>query len=582
MTGRGTRERIGPTPPAAVDAPGAGRALLRGAWARWLRAVRAVITSEIGGKVRWMFGAILLGLIGINGLNVLNSYVGRDLVTSIEQLDATRFLTMALAYVSVFAALTTVAVMVRFGEERLALLWRNWLTRRLVDQYLADRAYLHVREGGELANPDQRIADDAGAFAGSTLSFLLIFINAGFAIVGFSGVMWTISPLLFGVAVAYAGFGSLLTVLLGRRLVRLQYVQSDREAAFRTELVHVGENAESVALLRLEGRLGERLRRRIEALISNAQRIVSVNRNLGFFTTGFGYGIQLIPPLIVGPLFMRGKVEFGVVTQSAMAFAHLLGAFSLIVTQIQQLSSYAAVLARITRLSAAIERASKSARLPRVSTVGSPELVYQDLTLRSHVGEVLVAHLTLTISMGTRLLVIGTDEARRALFRATALGRDVAEGLVVRPGPEKILFLPERPHVPPGTVRDLLVSDGYEHRVSDESIHEVIRELGLGPALKRVGGLDIEGDWGHSLSLGEQQLFALARVLLATPAFSMIQNPNTTVAPEQLAQALRLFTQASITYVTFGAAPASPDLYDAVLELHADGSWNLSPLVSAA
>ena len=554
---------------------------MRGAWSSWLRALRAVITSEIGRKVRWMFGAILLGLVSINGLNVLNSYVGRDLVTAIERRDTARFLTAALSYLGVFAALTSVSVLVRFVEERLALLWRDWLTRGLVAQYLSDRTYLRVRERGELGNPDQRIANDAGAFTGSTLSFLIIFINAGFAIVGFSGVMWTISPLLFAVAVAYAGLGSLFTVLLGGRLVRLQYVQADREAAFRTELVYLGENAESVALLRLEGRLGERLGRRIEAVVGNARRIVSVNRNLGFFTTGFSYGIQLIPPLIVGPLFMRGKVEFGVVTQSAMAFAQLLGAFSLIVTQIQQLSSYAVVLARLTRLAAAVESAGASTRLPRVSTVGPSQLVYDDVTLRSSQdGDLLVAHLSLAISAGTRLVVVGTDEARRALFRATALGRDVTEGHIVFPGPETILFLPERPHVPPGTLRELLVSIGHEHHVNDAAIHAVLRELGLEPALRRVGGLDIEGDWGHSLSLREQQLFAFARVLLAAPAFALIHNPSTAVAPEQLAQALRLFSRASITYVTFGDLAASPELYDAVLELHADGSWNISPLVS--
>lgn len=546
--------------------------LRRGVWTRLLGAIRAVITSEIGGKFRLMFAAILLLLVGISGLNVVSSYVGRDLMTAIEQRSHSRFVSMAVLYVAVFAALTVAGVLLRFIEERLALLWRDWLTRGLVAQYLADGVYLRMKESGELGNPDQRIADDARAFTGSTLSFVLIFVNAAFAIVAFSGVMWSISPMLFAVAVGYAALGSGFTVVLGRPLVRLNYDQSDREASFRSELVHVGANAESVALLQLESRLSARLGKRIDALVANARRIIAVNRNLSFFTTGYAYGIQLLPPLIVGPLFMRGTVEFGVITQSAMAFAHLLGAFSLIVTQIQQLSSYAAVVVRLGRLTAAVEGASAPARLS-VNDEGLEQLRYDDLTLRSPSdGELLVAHLSVTIPAGTRLLVAGTDEARRALFRATALGRDVPEGRIVRPAPERILCLPERPHVPPGTVRELLVRTGHEHLVRDEAIHAVLDDLGLEPALRRVGGLQVEGDWGHSLSLGEQQLLAFARVLLAVPAFAVIQSPGTTLAPEQLSRALRLLSEANITYLVFGGIDV-PGAYDAVLELHAGGTW---------
>jgi putative ATP-binding cassette transporter len=522
-----------------------------------------------------MFAAILVLLLAISGLNVVGSYVGRDLMTAVEQRRVGHFFSIAALYVLVFGALTVAAVVERFIEEHLALLWRNWLTQKLVDEYLADGVFLSLRERGELGNPDQRIADDARAFTATTLSFVLMFLNAVFAIVSFSGVMWSISPLLFCVAVAYALLGSLLTVALGHPLVRLNYNQSDREASFRSELVHVGQNAESVALLRLEGRVRTRLAIRLEALVRNAKRIISVNRNLSFFTTSYAYGIQLVPPLIVGPLFMHGKVEFGVVTQSAMAFSVLLGAFSLIVTQIQQLSSYAAVVARLGTLRTAVERAAAPARAPSEYASGAQRLTYDDVTLRSaHSDDPLVAHLSLTLLPGTRVLVTGTDEARRALFRATALARDLRQGRIVRPDPDQISFLPERPHVPPGTLRELLARSSRAHELAEQQLERVLAELGLGSALVRVGGLDVEGDWGHSLSLGEQQLFGLARIYLARPAFAVLQSPATTLAPEQLAHALSLLSEASITYLVFGGN-AVPAAYDAVLELHAGGRWSL-------
>ncbi len=559
--------------PAMAATSAARSSLDRRIWGRFADAVAAVLKSEIGRRFRLMFGAIVVLLMGISGLNVLSSYVGRDLMTAIEQRSAARFFSTAVLSIAVFAGLTAAAVLLRFIEERLALLWRDWLTRKLVDQYLHGGVYLRLRERGELGNPDQRISDDARAFTSQTLSFVLIFLNAGLAILSFSGVMWSISPLLFLVAVGYAGVGSLATIVFGRPLIRLNYDQSDREASFRAELVHVGANAESVALLQLEGSLKLRLQRRLAALLANMKRIVAVNRNLSFFTTGYAYGIQLVPPLIVGPLFINGKVEFGVITQSAMAFSHLLGAFSLIVTQFQALSSFAAVVVRLGTLSEAMEGAQGRTHVPSDSNEGPPRLVYDELTLRSPSGEPLVAHLTVTVPTGTRLLITGTEEARRALFRATALGPHAGDGFIHRPGPQRMLFLPERPYIPPGVLREAIVRTGREHDVREPDIRAVLGTLGLEASVDRWGGLDVERDWGHVLSLGEQQLFGVACVILAAPAFVVLQSPGTTLAPEQLARALAALSAAAITYVDFGGADGPAGAYDAVLELHAGGTW---------
>src|SRR5262249_21125248 len=236
------------------------------------------------------------------------------------------------------------------------------LTRRLTGLYLADRTYYWLKWSGGLDNPDERIADDVRTYTATTVSFALIFVNGTLTVVAFAGVLWSISPLLFGVAVGYAALGSLLTLLLGRPLIGLNSRQLDREADFRSALIHIRENAEAIALTRHEGRLTARLLRRIDALVDNYRRITSVNRNLGFFTTGYNYLIQNLPALIVAPLFTRGQVEFGVVTQSGLAFAQLLGAFSLVVNQFQSLSSYAAVVARIGALADGIDRVSPAVR----------------------------------------------------------------------------------------------------------------------------------------------------------------------------------------------------------------------------
>jgi len=293
--------------------------------------------------------------LSVNGLNVVNSYIGRDLMTAIVAHDMAGFIRLMIVYIAVFAVMTAAAVLYRFSEERLGLLWRSWLTKRVTARYLDRRNYLRLRGSDQIDNPDQRIAEDIRAFTTTTLSFTLIFLNALLAVVSFSGVLWTISPLLFGVAVCCAAFGTLMTILLGRPLVWLNYAQSGLEADFRATLIHVRENAESVALLLREGRLSQRILGRIGKLVLNFRRITSVNRNLAFFTTGYNYLIQIIPTLVVAPQFIRGNVEFGTITQSAIAFTQLLGAFSLIVNQFGSLSSFAAVVARLAGFVEAVE-----------------------------------------------------------------------------------------------------------------------------------------------------------------------------------------------------------------------------------
>jgi putative ATP-binding cassette transporter len=352
-------------------------------WQRFTRAVRGFLGSEAGAKAKGLF-AILVGLLlVISGLNVLNSYVGRDFMTAIEDRNTNKFVSKTILYVCVFAFLTVAATIYRFAEERLGPLWREWLTRRMLQQYLGHRMYYQLNETGRIPTPDQRIAEDARAFAAMTLSLWLLLLNGIITVTAFSGVLWSISPILFGVAVGCAAAGSSLTVLLGRPLIHLNYTLADKEAFFRTDLVHIREHAERVALLHREGHMRVRLMRHLDSLIENSKRIITVNRNLGFFTTGYTYLIQIVPIVITAPLFIRGEVEFGVITQSAMAFAHLMGAFSLIVTQFQSLSSYAAVLARLSDFDEAAEEIPG----PHVRAIEFREekdrVAFERLTLRS-------------------------------------------------------------------------------------------------------------------------------------------------------------------------------------------------------
>lgn len=548
-------------------------------WDRFLLMMRELGRSEVGPKVRILALILIAFLFAINGLNVLNSYVNRDFMTSIENRDMSAFVLNALLYIGVFVLSTTVAVLYRYAEERLGLLWRKWLTDEAIDRYLNDRTYYRLHANGNLQNPDQRISEDIRALTSTTLSFALMSLNATFTVIAFSGVLWSISPLLFLVAVIYSIAGSLLTIYLGKPLVRLNYDQLDREADFRARLVLVRENTESVALLRREGRLREQLKERLEWLTTNFQRIIEVNRNLGYFTTGYNYLIQIIPALIVAPLFIQGKAEFGVITQSAVAFGHLLGAFSLIVTQFHSISTYTAVVARLNALRTGMTQArpSPSPTVEVAESVGS--VAYEHLSLYApRDGRVLVKDLSLSVPTGVCLLVRSTGEAaEKALFRATADLWYHGEGRILHPGHDEIFFLPERPYLPPGTLRDILLRTGDEELVPDERVLETLQTLNLGPALEKAGGLDVEHKWEEILSLSEQQRLSFARALLAEPRFIFLDHPSRSLSECSLGELLNLLRQQGITYLALGDAADEPRFYDRLLEIESDGSWRLRP-----
>ncbi len=542
---------------------------------RFIGAVRLFAKSEYGRQAKLMFVGLIALLLGINGTNVLNSYVGRDFMTAIEHRNKAEFIQEAVFYIGVFAASTIVAVVSRFTEERLGLLWREFLTRKVINIYLAQGTYYRLQTVEGLANPDQRIAEDVRAFTVTTLSFVLMLLNSAFTVVAFSGVLWLINPLLFGVAVLYAACGTYVTLVLGRPLIKLNYDQLDKEANFRSALIHVRENAESILLARREDGLKARLLSQLENFVANFRKITSVNRNVGFFTTGYNWLIQIIPALIVAPSFIAGQIEFGVITQAAMAFTLIVNAFSLIITQVQSLSNFAAVVDRLNSLVEALERTPPAEGAGIQMSEEDRRVAYEEVTLLSPVeGQPVLKDLSISIPFGSRVLISGSNgTGKLTLFRATAGLWPSGKGRIIRPAATDIYFLAERPYLPPGTLREVLVDQKLEHSIADGQIRDLLHELDLDPVLVRAGGLNIEKDWGTLLSLGEQQLLAFVHILLAAPNFVFLDRAGTALNPGQLRKILKMLSKNSITYINIGESDDLRDLYDAVLEIDELGTW---------
>jgi putative ATP-binding cassette transporter len=539
-------------------------------------------------------------LLGVNTLNVVNSYVGRYFMNALGDRKLHEFYLFALALTLVFAASTAVQVLSTYVQQRVVLSWRRWLTEHLLDRYLADRAYHRLSTHPEIDNPDQRITEDVRTFTDSTISFLVQIFNAAVTVVAFAGVLWSIRPILFLAAAGYALLGSIGTIILGRPLVRLDNLQFKKEADFRFALGRVREHAGTVAQLAGEGSEAARLRHGVDALVDNFRDIITVSRNLGFFTTMYSFLPQVIPVILAAPLYMRGEVELGVVTQAAMAFSQILGAFSLIISQFQAISAYAAVVGRLGSLWEATEPAMAervlapkvvaevAAPAPAVATSRIPastghRVAYQHLTLRTpEEGRPLVQALSLEVNEGNRVLVCGPSGAgKTALLLATAGLWGSGEGQVICPGDGEVMFLPKQPYAAPSTLRELLLY-GTRQQIPDERLRSALHEVGLGTLADRPGGLDVERDWCAVLSPGEMELTAFARLLVAAPRFAFLDDPAGSLDVAGVTRAYEALARSPITYVSVAGHLDLRKYHDLVLELHGDGTWDARPASAPA
>lgn len=542
---------------------------------RSTRMLLSFVNSAVGYRAKTLFLVLLTLLVSINGFNVLISYVGRDFMTSIEQRQMAEFIHQAMLMIGLFLLSTIAGAFARYCEEHLGLLWRVWLTEKTLKQYMADRTYQFIEVTQSVQHPDQRISEDIRALTSSALSFILMLVNSLLAIFAFSGVLWAISPMLFLVSFIYAALGSLFTIWLGKPLIALNSKQVDKEADFRSELLHVRAHAEPIALQRQEQNFLRRLQVRLENVAGNARRMIAVNRNLAFFTGTYNYLIQIIPALVVAPFFIEGDAEFGVIAQSALAFTILVNAFSLVVSQFPSISSFAAVITRLNALNDASDSARSHVDEYLKVTEDSSRIAYENVTLYAKEEDPpLIRDFNVIIPVGTRVLVCAKNkQALLRLFNTTSGIENHCTGELYRPPLDEIFFLPEKPYMAPGSLRQALVDPRKIEAISDQQIRALLDKLGLGQIIDAANGLDQEhSEWNTFLSIGEQKLLGIARLLLMAPPFAVLLRLRSVLSDERLALVMELLRASDITFINLGKYEYL-ECYDVVIELLEDGAW---------
>ncbi len=547
----------------------------------WRRFV-AIAKPFLGSNKRFHALGLLTLLIGLSlaltQLSVWMSGVAGNYMNALTTRDSEEFYRNIKLFVVAVCCTTPIAVFYRFTEEKLGLLWRNWLTKYFIDRYFAHRAYYRINLERSLDNPDQRMADEIRNFTGTTISLLLIFFNALINLWAWSAVLWRISPTLSASSFTYAIVGSLITMLIGRRLVALNFAQQKKEADFRYSLVQIRDNSESIALYRGEDKEALNVRRRLRDALRNLNYLIRWNRNLGFFTRSYDYFKGLIPVLIVAPLIFAERVNFGSLTQATIAFTWVLDALSLIVSQFERLSAFAATVARLGSLSEELDKGDRYCEWPRahptwISIGIEPTISFEKLTVMTpNRQRSLIVDLSLALREGQSLLISGPSGAgKTALFRAIAALWTDGQGVIKRPPLEELVFLPQIPYMLQGTLKQQLLYSTRHTYLSEVNLVETLTKVGLPSLLSLVESADSYLDWVNVLSLGEQQRIAFARLLLAEPRIAFLDEATTALDLDNERHLYELIGRSGRSYVSIGHRESLKAFHDIHLELLGDG-----------
>jgi putative ATP-binding cassette transporter len=530
----------------------------------------------------WGMLILLLSLIiCLVAVTAFNSFILRQLVNVIDEKNLSGFTNNLFILVVSFVLITLLTGLSKFVREKMALDWYEWLNDYMLQKYFSNRAYYKINFDSNIDNPDQRLTQEIKPIAKTTLSFFATCVEKILEMIVFFVILWQISKTIGVVLIIYTTIGNLIAFYLSQEFNNINQEELEVEANYNYAVTHVRNHAESIAFFQGEDQEFNILKKRFSSLIQTALQKINWERNKNFFDRGYQSIINVFPFLLVAPLYIRDEIDFGQVNQASLAANLFATALGTLITEFATSGRLSSYIERLVTFSETLETITQE--VEGVSTIKSIEenrLAFDHVTLQTpNYEKVIVENLTIELASEQGLLIVGpSGRGKSSLLRAIAGLWNSGTGRLIRPPGKEILFLPQRPYIILGTLREQLLYPNVDRQVSDQELSEVLQQVNLQDVLTRVGGFDQEVPWENILSLGEQQRLAFARILVTRPHFVILDESTSAldlINEKNLYQQLK---EIKTTFISVGHRESLFDYHQTVLELLPDSTWKISPV----
>ncbi len=519
---------------------------------------------------------ILLTLLQI-GIAVIITDWSAALFDALEQRSMAGLFRQIGLLVFIFAANIAVTGTHLTLKRGLQIDWRNWLTHEVNARWMRQgRHYLVTHIEGEHDNPDGRIAEDIRIATEEAVNLLHSLLYAFLLLVSFTALLWNLSgtvtlnlwlvsiPIeghLVWIALVYAIGASVLGWWIGKPMVKATDARQTVEADFRFALATAREHAQAIALIQGECSEIKRFHNSFGEIVDAFQQQTLAWRNILMFSSGYSVLSMAFPILISAPRYIWGNITLGTLMQSAQAFQHMASALSWPVDNMPVVAQWRASVERVLGLLAALDALEKEISRPdpnRVVLAKNPgnSLSFDNLTLTSHSGEILIECLVSTVSAGERVLLDADSGLAAKLFKAMAGLWPWGNGRIGLPDDAPMFFMPPRPYLPEGILREAIF---YPACTEPDPNQELLDLLKLVDLDELIPLLDQTDNWSKALSREQQQRLGLVRLLLNKPKWAMLHEPFDSLSPEGEVMMLRILckTLPDVTLLTVTNQPTA-------------------------
>jgi putative ATP-binding cassette transporter len=557
----------------------------------------ALITPYWRSDKRWSAWGLLAVVVGLNLGLVYISVVFNEWMNgfynAIQALDKARFLTSLYDFTWIAAIFIAIAVYMLYLNQLLQIRWRTWLTERYLNEWLARQTYYRIQIFERTTdNPDQRISEDINALVNLTLNLGLGLLRAVVTLASFVVILWGISgplaiPLgetgeivipgyMVWAAILYAAAGTWLTMRVGGPLVFLNFNQQRLEADFRYSLVRLRENSESVAIYGGETQEKTGFMQRFMAVVGNFRQIMLRQKRLSWLTSSYNQLSVVFPLLVASPRFFAGQIQLGGLMQISNAFGEVHRSLSFIVDSFVGIAEWKAVVERLCGFSDTMRRVESLRSLEKIRRIPAADgrLDIDRLNVQLPDGKVLSRELNFHLKPGDSLVVTGPSGCGKStLLRVLAGIWPYGDGQVAIPEARSLMFLSQKPYLPLGTLREALFYPGGV-RTDGNEVRDLLRPCAL---THLESHLDEPGNWSQTLSPGEQQRIAFARIFLHRPTHIFLDEATASL-DEPTEAALYTMLKERLpesVLISVGHRSTILDRHDLHLALDPDGAWRL-------